>query len=72
MWRKLQGREGKLLSQVGREVLIKSVYKLSLPMLWVVSSSHWACAMKLRFLYASFGGDNEVTKGRSIGSNGMR
>ena len=45
VWRKLQGRKGKLLSQTGREILIKVVIKLSRPLLWAALRSLWGYVM---------------------------
>ena len=70
VWRKLQGWEGKLLSQAGREVLIKAIAQViptyamgcfKLPL----SLCHEIKAMEKN----SFGG-NEVRKEKFIGSNG--
>ena len=67
VWKKLQGWKEKILSQVGREVLIKSViqaiptYKMSCFKLPKGLLRSW------RFLYESFGGDIAVIIERFIG-----
>lgn len=68
VWRKLQGWESKLLSQAGREVLIKAViqarptfsmgcFKIPLGL------CHEIAAM----IKKNFGGDKGVIEGKSIG-----
>ena len=70
VWRKLQGWEEKLLSQAGREVLIKAVVQAipTYTMSWFLLPQ--AFVMKLRGLFESFGGGKGRSKENSLGEVG--
>ena len=70
MWRKLQGWEEKLLSQAGREVLIKAVVQVIPTYTMSCFLLPQAFVMKLRGLFESFGGGKGRSKENSLGEVG--
>ena len=71
VWRKLQGWEEKLLSQVDKEILIKAVVQ-AIP-IYTMNCFKLPISLcnDLEGLIYKFGGDKEEIKGKYIGFNGM-
>ena len=67
VWRKLQGQKEKLLSQAGREILIKAVEQVILTYTMSCFMLPQGLVMKLRSLYVSFGGGKGETVEKFIG-----
>ena len=67
VWRKLQDWEEKLLSQAGREILIKAVDQVILTYTMSCFMLPQGLVMKLRSLYVSFGGGKGETIRKFIG-----
>ena len=67
IWQKLQGWEGKLLSQVGREVLIKSVVQAIPTYTMGCFKLPLGLCHEIESLIKNFFGGKGVTEGRSIG-----
>ena len=70
VWKRLQVWEGKLLSQAGREVLIKSVIQAFRLTQWVALSYQPPYVMRLKLLFGNFGGDKGVTREKFMGLGG--
>ena len=71
VWRKLQDWDGKLLSQAGREVLIKAVIQAIPTFAMGVLSSLWAFVMRSKLWSRSFGGGSVEIEEKSIKCGGM-
>ena len=67
VWRKLQDWKEKLLSQAGREILIKAVDQVILTYTMSCFMLPQGLVMKLRSLYVSFGRGKGETIGKFIG-----
>ena len=67
VWRKIQGWEGKLLSQAGKEVLIKSVIQAIPTYTMGCFKIPLGLCNDIEAMKKSFGGVNVVTGGKSIG-----
>lgn len=72
VWWKLQGCEGKLLSQVGREILIKSIIQAISTYIMDCFKLLLGLCHDIEVLTKKFGGGNGVTIEKFIGSVGMR
>ena len=70
VWSKLQGWKEKLLSQAGKEVLLKAVVQTIPTFAWDVSSFQWSYVGILRCLSRNFGGDNGKIEGKFTGKIG--
>ena len=71
VWKKLQGWEGKLLSQARREILIKAMPKHCPHTQCHVSNCPMACAMILRPQFEKHFGDKEGKAEKSTGLSGQ-
>ena len=67
VWKRLQGWEGKLLSQAGREVLIKSVIQAIPTFIMSCFKLPTTLCHEIETLIRKFGGDNGVRGGKYVG-----
>ena len=70
-WRKLQGWEGKLLSQAGREVLVKSVIQAIPTYAMGCFKLPLGLCDDIEMMIGSFGGGKGEIGGKFIGSDGV-